>query len=88
MATTNKQAPRKTPPPNIKFVGRDREEHGKTIKAEPLRKINNGERTIHLPGDGTKADEQAQRAGFYHADAVTITRLYPKLYKLVTAKGE
>lgn len=74
--------------PNLKFVGKDREVNGKTIPAEALRRINHGEESIMLPGEGANADTEGQRAGFYHPAAALIVRLYPELYKLMVRKGE
>jgi hypothetical protein len=52
--------------PNIAFIG-------KKIRREPLTRIHNGHRTIELPED--------QKRPFYHAEASTIVRLFPLLYK-------
>ncbi|MBA3712451.1 MAG: hypothetical protein H0W76_08370 [Pyrinomonadaceae bacterium] len=87
MTTKKKEVEPEGPPPNIKFVGKDFEQYGKTIPAEALRKINHGERTLMLPGEGQKANTEAQAKGFYHEDAVEIVRLYPAQYKLLTEKG-
>lgn len=68
-----------SPPPeaNIKFVGKAREEYGKTIEALPLIRVNHGTQVIRLP------DAEAQREGFFHEAASVIVRLFPDLYKLV-----
>lgn len=85
-----KPGDKEAPTPNIKFIGKDETldkqgADGKPIvlSAEPLPKINDGERVISMPA----AAEQLVEGGFYHADATTIVRLYPSLYKILVAKG-
>jgi len=70
------------PAANIKFVGKDREQYGKTISARPFTVIHNGLETIKLPETETE-----QRAGFFHEKAETIVTLFPKLYKHYTPKA-
>lgn len=72
-----KKAPAGVKAPNVKFVGRDRDEYGKSVKAEPFERVNDGELTIELPS----ATEQ--RAGFYHEHAARLVRLFPGLYKFI-----
>lgn len=67
----NEEFPKPTPSPNIAFVG------GKG-GYRPLLLINNGDREIVMPQD--------QRKPFFHAEAATICRLFPWLYKAVKTK--
>ncbi|MGI8996771.1 MAG: hypothetical protein ACR2GW_08900 [Pyrinomonadaceae bacterium] len=77
------------PEPNVRFIGKPEVIHvkinaqGKEVVIEvlPPTKINHGQSTIRLP------DAETQRAGFYHAEAATIVRLYGHFYKLIQPKG-
>ncbi|HEV2863019.1 MAG TPA: hypothetical protein VGX48_18535 [Pyrinomonadaceae bacterium] len=73
-------ANKKTDPkqqPNVKFVGRERQEYGKTIRPEPFERVTDGGHEIELP------PAEAQRAGFFHPDAARLVRLHPSLYKFM-----
>jgi hypothetical protein len=63
--------------PNVKFVGRDREVYGKTVKAEPFERVTDGTHVVELP----PAEEQC--AGFFHPEAARLVRLHPSLYKFM-----
>ena len=92
--TKAKEVEPEGPPPNIRFVGKDcvtdkldAKGNPVVIPAEALRKINAGEETIMLPGEGSRADTAAQAAGFFHPKAEQIVRLFSGFYKLITEKG-
>ncbi len=63
---------KKTDSPNIAFVGA-------RAGREPLLTIMNGHVTIVMPADQSKP--------FHHAEAKTICRLFPLLYRPVVSKG-
>ena len=85
-----KQEESNEPQPNVTFHGASKDASVKGVKEgedgfvprEPIKSFTNGS-TIHkLP----PVDEQL--AGpFYFADAQTLVRLYPRLYKFHVEKG-
>lgn len=81
-AEESKPAAIEKPAPNIRFVGKPSEVHGKVIPAEPFTRIESGMDTYLLP-----EDFELQKAGFFHPKAKQIVRLYPNRYKLIKSKG-